>query len=214
MDNNIFVEFIEIYINQVIYLRGVYPRQIFRKHKAYALPVYCSIYPPLNDYLKLSLKTIQKLIGELKKVEVLIYNENKRESFMIEILKEFFVPTSDTYLISTHDIFRRALYDLELKCRSLCKFSRSSKFKILLHTNEKAYQKLNNEKVLQARHHFIMHARACLLIINPSSQDSLWIKQQEGEAADVGAKKEILPVSSSSSGERAFMSLYIEQFTH
>lgn len=149
---SIFVEFIEIYIVQVIYLRGLYPRQIFRKHKAYCLPVYCSIYPPLNNYLNGALKSIQHLleVKQLNKIEILIYNENgSRESFVINILEEFSLTESDKYLMTLHEYFRECIYNLELKCKSLSKFKRSSKFKILLHTKEKAYQKLCHDSKYQ-----------------------------------------------------------------
>jgi len=140
-------EFIEIYITQILYLRSIYPRQIFRKHKAYGLPVYCSIYPPLNEYLKGSIIAIDELInkGELETVEVMLYNENHKESFIIDKLKDFSISESDKYLMSMHENFRKAIYDLETKCKVLRKFSRSYKFKVLLHTKEKAYRHLSNE---------------------------------------------------------------------
>lgn len=149
---SILVEFIEIYILQVIYLRGLYPRQIFRKHKAYCLPVYCSIYPPLNNYLNGALKSIQHLleIKQLKKIEILIYNEDKsKELFVINILEEFSINETDKYLMTLHESFRQCIYNLELKCKTLSKFKRSSKFKIFLHTKEKAYQKLCHDSKCQ-----------------------------------------------------------------
>lgn len=151
---SIFVEFLEIYIIQVIYLRGLYPRQIFRKHKAYCLPVYCSIYPPLNDYLKGALKSIQHLleIKQLNKIEILIYNEDdSRESFVINILEEFSIADTDKYLMKLHELFRQSIYNLDIKVKALSKFKRSSRFKILLHTKEKAYQKLCIDSKYQVR---------------------------------------------------------------
>ena len=150
----ILTEFIEIYITQILYIRSIYPRQIFQKHKAYGLPVYCSIYPPLNEYLKESTKAIDELInkGELETVEVLIYNEHHKESFMIDKLKDFKIAESDKYLMSIHEDFRKSLYDLETKCKALRKFSRSFKFKVLLHTKEKAYRHLCNESKHQVSH--------------------------------------------------------------
>lgn len=146
---NILTEFIEIYINQIIYQRALYPRQIFRKHKAYAIPVYCSIYPPLNDYLKGTLKAIEELVNknELKSMELLIYNNENdyRESFVIDNIRDFSVSESDKYLMSIHDEFRKCLYELEIKSKSLRKFTRSAKFKINLHTKEKMYRRLCNE---------------------------------------------------------------------
>jgi hypothetical protein len=93
------------------------------------------------------MKAIDELIkkGELETVEVLIYNENHRESFVIDKLKDFSISESDKYLMSIHETFRKAIYDLETKCKALRKFSRSYKFKVLLHTKEKAYRHLCNE---------------------------------------------------------------------
>ncbi|KAL7036025.1 hypothetical protein ACKWTF_008662 [Chironomus riparius] len=182
---SILTEFIEIYITQILYLRSIYPRQIFRKHKAYGLPVYCSIYPPLNEYLKESIKATEELInkGDLETVEVLIYNENHKESFMIDKLKDFKISDSDKYLMSIHEDFRKSIYELETKCKALRKFSRSYKFKILLHTKEKAYRHLSNES---------------------KYQDFLWIK----DSIEHEAEAEILPITSSLN----FMSIYVKQF--
>lgn len=146
---SIFVEFCEIFINQIIYLRGLYPRQIFKKHKAYCLPVFCSIYPPLNDYLKGVLKSIEHLYStrQLNRIEIQINNEDgaRESSFVINILEEISIADSDKYLMKIHEHFRQALYNLELKCKTLSKFKRKSKFKILLHTKERAYQELCSE---------------------------------------------------------------------
>ncbi|KAG5682521.1 hypothetical protein PVAND_011869 [Polypedilum vanderplanki] len=174
--DSIFVEFIEIFINQVIYLRGVYPKQIFRKHKAYSVPVYCSFYPPLNDYLKLSLQTLEENNENkvINKVEIQIYNERRKESFIIEVIKELPTDENDKFLLSMNDMFRQALLELELKFKSLVRLE-SPKFKILLHTNEQGYNEINEN----------------------AQQDFLWIKQEESieDKKDLQSKN-IIPIIS------------------
>jgi hypothetical protein len=152
----LFLEFIEIYINQVIYLRSVYPHQVFRRQKAYSTAVYCSIYPDLNQYIKKTLLAIQCLLQQnnLKKIEIIVYDDvddiantsNSSESFVIDVLDQFSIADDDKYLISLSENFRRSLLDLEIKCKELNRNSRRSlKFKIYLHTTKKSYNQLSNE---------------------------------------------------------------------
>lgn len=140
--NTVLLEFLEIYILQVLYLRGIYPKQIFRKQKAYSLPVYCSIYPPLNNYLNAALQNVADM-KELDKIEILIYStddDDSRESFVVGILNDIQIADSES-LINLNEHFRQCLCNLELQCKALNKINRS-KFKILLHTKDKAYQEL------------------------------------------------------------------------
>lgn len=183
---SIFAEFIEIYINQVIFIRGLYPHQVFRKCKAYNLPVYNSIFPPLSEYIKNSMESIRDLLenDKLNRIEILInYQDDKEESFVIDDIDKFKIEEDDNFLLKIQDHFRSALYSLENKCKILDKCQRSkSCFKILLHTSERSYQKICAESKL----------------------NSLWIKvDTKPEKA-----KEVLPISMSSSN---FFSLYVEQ---
>lgn len=147
---SILTEFIEIYVNQIIYIRKVYPRQIFQKRKAFCLPVNKSIYPPLNEYVQKSLICSQHLIGtkELKRVEILIYDDNgTHESYMMNFLEDFLIDESDLMILQEN--FRQSLCELEIKCKVLNEIKQPSKFKILLHTKERAYQKLCNDSTYQ-----------------------------------------------------------------
>lgn len=181
---NLTLEFLEIYINQVIYIRGIYPRQIFRKRKAYCLPVFCSIYPPLNDYIQKSLNCIQHLLEtkELRRVEIQIYNDDgNHESFNIDIFEDLMIDNSELMILQ--EIFRQCLGELEIKCKILNELKRSSKFKILLHTNNRAYQNLCNDS---------------------NYQDFLWRKVNNDEYR---LKRVIFPIKTCE-----FISLHIEHF--
>lgn len=153
--NPVFVEFLEIYVLQVLYLRGIYPKQIFRKHQAYSLSVYCSIYPPLNNYLKAALQNLCDM-KELNKIEILVYSDNideNRESFIINILNEIQISDSES-LINLNEYFRQCLFNLKQRCKVLSKFDRSSRFKILLHTKDTAYQQLCNDSKHQVNKNY------------------------------------------------------------
>lgn len=51
MENDLFLEMLEVYINSILYVRELYPAAIFRKRRVYNTSAYISIFPPLNQYL-------------------------------------------------------------------------------------------------------------------------------------------------------------------
>lgn len=152
---NIILEFVEIVINQILYLRAIYPQQIFKKCKAYSLPVYCSIYPPLNSYVKNALIAAKHLIEEnnLRRLELIIYKgseDNILECFTMAFSSELKVSDSDRYLMELEEQFRKSIYSLEKRCKLLKKRTgEHSKFKVLLYTTESCYQELCNEPKFQ-----------------------------------------------------------------
>ena len=178
------LEFLEIYINQIIYIRGIYPHQIFRKRKAYCLPVFYNIYPPLNDYLQKSLICTQHLLEtqELRRVEIQIYNDDgNQESFCIDIFEDLIIDEIELKILQ--EVFRQCLCELDIKCKILNELKRSSKFRILLHTKNRAYQNLCNDS---------------------NYQDFLWRKVTNDESR---LRKVISPIKTCD-----FMSLHIEHF--
>lgn len=136
------------------------------------------------------MKSIEHLLEtkELRRIEVTIYEDDDKiqEIFVIDISKEFSIDDTDKYLIALHEKFRFCLYELESKCKVLKKINRSSKFKILLHTCEKAYQRLCRDS---------------------NYQDFLWIKHVTTNESAHHTKK-IVPIASSQPCN--FISLHIE----
>lgn len=95
MENDLFLEMLEVYINSILYVRDVYPAAIFRKRRVYSTIAYISIYPPLNRYLLNTLKTAQELqaAGKLFQVELIIFQKRGHKLFSVaddeEILEKY-----------------------------------------------------------------------------------------------------------------------------
>ena len=88
--DSILLELLEVLFNSILYLREIYPSDIFIKRSYYRLPLFISIFPPLNDYIESILKVIQELqsFNQLQKVELVIYQENDSvlESYVFDVL--------------------------------------------------------------------------------------------------------------------------------
>lgn len=95
MENELFLEMLEVYINSILYVRDVYPAAIFRKRRVYSTVAHISIYPPLNRYLVNVLKTAQELqaVNKLFQVELIIFQQRDYELFSMpdeeEILEKY-----------------------------------------------------------------------------------------------------------------------------
>lgn len=58
-------EFLEIAIQQVLYHRGLYPKEIFQLFKKYHVAIHMSIYPELTNYVSEILKLLKPLIKQV-----------------------------------------------------------------------------------------------------------------------------------------------------
>ncbi|KAK7465356.1 hypothetical protein VKT23_005335 [Stygiomarasmius scandens] len=67
-------EFIEVAIHTILYVRQVYPAEIFVRRKKYDTPVFQSRHPELNEYISGAVKAIadELILGNVDKVVVII----------------------------------------------------------------------------------------------------------------------------------------------
>ena len=88
--SDILIEFLEVAVHNVLYVRNIYPSSIFVRRKKYGVPVQMSTHPYLNEYITECLKTIRDLLqkNEVRKVTVTFFNESQRaiERFVFDIL--------------------------------------------------------------------------------------------------------------------------------
>lgn len=152
---------LDVFINSILYLRDVYPSEIFRRRRIYSTAIYASIYPPLNDYIRDVLKTILELKEQqkLRRVELVIYkveptlfDDDEEE----EILEKFIIymkPDGDTkrsdqmdlgeYLLKFEEQLRRAIAQLNHSMKNMKPLnSDECSFRIELETTEAAYVNL------------------------------------------------------------------------
>ncbi|KAF9460097.1 DNA-binding protein [Collybia nuda] len=71
-------EFIEVAIHTILYVRQVYPQDLFVRRKKYDTPVFQSRHPALNDYISGAVKAIadELIQGNVDKVVVVIKDKD------------------------------------------------------------------------------------------------------------------------------------------
>lgn len=70
-------QFIEVAIHTILYVRQVYPADLFVRRKKYDTPVFQSRHPALNEYISGAVKAIAEelVLGNVDKVVVVIKNK-------------------------------------------------------------------------------------------------------------------------------------------
>lgn len=144
MENDLFLEMLEVYINSILYVRDVYPAAIFRKRRVYSTVAYISIYPPLNRYLLNVLKTAQELqaANKLFQVELIIFQQREYEIFSMpddeDILEKYIFRIErnensdndkmdlDAYIFRFEEELRRGLLELNQKTKLLNRLNSES----------------------------------------------------------------------------------------
>lgn len=145
--SDIALEALEVFINHILYVRDVYPGQIFKKRRIYNTPVYISIYPPLNTYLYKILRASRELLKtqELQAMELLLFKDDKQiyERYLLRT-QEPAIATNDEFLLEFEDQLRTSLCRVSERLKGLAKLSSDCKFKILLHTSQSAFVRLTH----------------------------------------------------------------------
>ncbi|XP_017044165.1 DNA polymerase zeta processivity subunit [Drosophila ficusphila] len=154
---DIHLEAIEVLLNHILYVRGIYPSQIFKKRRVYNTPVFVSIFPPLNNYLAGVLKSARELLirHELQCLALIVYQKENEplESYQIqtELLGEDGHATAeDPHLIEFEQQLRSAIYKLSERVKPLPKLPPGNcQFKIHLHTTQDAFIRFSHESQYQ-----------------------------------------------------------------
>lgn len=150
----IHLEAIEVILNHILYVRGVYPAQIFKKRRVYNTPVFIVAFPALNAYLTNILKTVQNLLtnsAQQLKLEIIIYsNESEhKESYFLEMHPVQADLTQDQYLMDYEQQLRAALYKFAERVKHLPKLGQNAKFKVHIHTTQTAFTQLSHDAQYQ-----------------------------------------------------------------
>ena len=148
------------------------------------MPVFVSLYPPLNSYIKNVLLESLSLLNEnkLQKFELRLHKDEEiLEKFFININYEQLKNKNSDELVSG---FRSCIHSLETRCKSVKKVSHDCRFKILLHT--KSYDFSNESK----------------------THDFLWVRD---DASSQGVDKgEVIPIAMKSNS--SLIQFYVEKF--
>ncbi|XP_055310266.1 DNA polymerase zeta subunit 2 [Sitodiplosis mosellana] len=164
LENDLFLEMLEVYINSILYVREVYPAAIFTRRRVYSTAAYISIFPPLSQYLLNILKMAQELkaANKLFQVELIIFEREidlfgtpddeeviERYIFRVEQdenedKKELDI---DLYIIQFEEELRRGLIQLEQTAKNLKRLNTDCcGFRIQLETTESSYVDIVNKE--------------------------------------------------------------------
>ncbi|KAF5352635.1 hypothetical protein D9756_005990 [Leucocoprinus leucothites] len=92
-------EFVEVAIHTILYVRQVYPPDIFVRRKKYETPVYQSRHPMLNEYISGAVKAVRDELelGNVRRIIVVIKDQNQvaLERFIFSVEHMIQVETSD-----------------------------------------------------------------------------------------------------------------------
>ncbi|KAJ2914277.1 hypothetical protein MD484_g6140, partial [Candolleomyces efflorescens] len=90
-------DFIEVAIHTILYVRQVYPAELFIRRKKYDTPVFQSRHPALNEYISGAIKALGEEMhqGTVEKVVVVIKNKEHvaLERFLFVIQNMIDVPS-------------------------------------------------------------------------------------------------------------------------
>ncbi|KAL1919328.1 uncharacterized protein VTP21DRAFT_2021 [Calcarisporiella thermophila] len=81
-------EFLEIAIHQIVYVRQIYPHELFKKCRKYNIPLQQSRHPGLNEWITNAVLACKSNLekGLVERVNVIILNEqNPVERFVFEV---------------------------------------------------------------------------------------------------------------------------------
>jgi mitotic spindle assembly checkpoint protein MAD2B len=72
-------EFVECAIHYILYVRQIYPPELFVRRKKYEAPVYQSRHPGLNEYISGAIRAVghELVQGQVDKIVVLIKDKNE-----------------------------------------------------------------------------------------------------------------------------------------
>lgn len=194
----------------------MYPSGIFRKRKAYNIPVFISILPPLNKYIENILKSARelKISRKLYKLELLIFKDEDKnlESYIFELgemNEKHMSEIEDTYLIEFEEQIRSSLLKFDSSIKNFKKLPKNVTFKILLHTTQSAFVKLTNNTQIEVIH--INNNKLFKILIRYKSlfflQHIQWL--QESDSKGIKKPSSTLPITALNMG----IQLYAENYT-
>ncbi|KAJ8021591.1 Mitotic spindle assembly checkpoint protein MAD2B [Holothuria leucospilota] len=156
--SDIFCEFLEVSIHQILHVRGLYPEGIFERKKKYGVPISMCRHPELSKYISDAVNGIKCAVkkNEVQKVVVVILDSERTpvERFVFEIapvqqnLKES-LQSDDKYLLELEQSLRAFLLRINVSDSMLHKVPADSTFNILVHTKGGSAMETDDTHFLQ-----------------------------------------------------------------
>ncbi|XP_033642371.1 mitotic spindle assembly checkpoint protein MAD2B-like isoform X1 [Asterias rubens] len=151
---DILCEFLEVAVNQILYIRNLYPSGIFDRRKKYNVPVQMSRHPELNQYITDVIAGIKPLLvkDEIQCISVVIIHalQHPVERFVFEIAPPSSRSLSnDSFLINIEQSLRAFLLRINTCDAALQSNPPDCSFKILVHTKSSAVFSMEDSQFIQ-----------------------------------------------------------------
>ena len=149
--SSVLCEFLEIAIHLILYVRDVYPSELFQRRRKYNIPVYVCGHPEVNRYVCDVVDRVKPLL-DMDKVEgvaVLIKNEENKpmEKFVFKTKKgSARISREDGYLLKLESELRSLLLKLSVSDALLAPNPPDCTFTIHIHTTLRAASAVDHEQ--------------------------------------------------------------------
>ncbi|XP_034947753.1 mitotic spindle assembly checkpoint protein MAD2B [Chelonus insularis] len=151
---DILAEFLEIAFHGILYIRNLYPQEIFTKKKIYSTGIFISEHPEINEYIRNVIQTIRELLLQseesIKKINFVFLDKEKKplETFVFDLYNfRLDGREKDSYFLKTEMAMREFYLKLMASPNYLKKLPEDSSFIIEIETHEAAHIGLSeNEK--------------------------------------------------------------------
>ncbi|XP_046432135.1 mitotic spindle assembly checkpoint protein MAD2B [Neodiprion fabricii] len=147
---DILLEFLEVAFHNILYVRNLYPKEIFVRKQIYGIATQVSEHPELNTYLKEVLNSIRELIrhdeNSVRKINLCFYNQDKTpvEQFVFDLGKlKADLAVHDPFFLKTEEALRTFCLKLSTSGSYLKRLPENATFSIQIHTHEAAHAALN-----------------------------------------------------------------------
>ncbi|KAI9311660.1 DNA-binding protein [Dichotomocladium elegans] len=109
---NVLCDFLEVWIQRILYLRNLYPKEIFELRKKYDVPVYMATHPDVAKYVSQFVRSVHPLLlkGTCKSVALVVHFKSQ---------------TLERFVFETDSILYEVLEDADISTERL--FSSESK---------------------------------------------------------------------------------------
>ncbi|XP_071841230.1 mitotic spindle assembly checkpoint protein MAD2B-like [Apostichopus japonicus] len=138
--SDIFCEFLEVSIHQILHVRGLYPEGIFERKKKYGVPVSMARHPDLSKYISDTVQGIKLAMkkNEVQRVTVVILSQDRTplERFVFEVapVNQTARQNDDRYFVELEQSLRGFLLRINISDSMLGKLPEDSTFNILVYT--------------------------------------------------------------------------------
>jgi len=189
---DVLIEFLEVSINLILYVRSIYPDGIFKKVQKYGISVMMSQHPDVNEYIKDVLSTIQQFVnkGEIYMLVLQITNNDNQplEKFCFEMK-----------LLENQS--KQCFLDMETHLRALL---------LKINTCESMLQPLPNECSFQV----LVHTKRLTLSQMQESStfmDFPWIRSENTNKSQQGKDEPVIIPIRSCSTQAFVLQCFVEE---